>query len=1019
MTAGRSAYRRTFIGREPQLRQLEAAFAAASAGRGCLALIVGESGIGKTALCEQLAAHVAAQGGRTLVGRCYEPGSGGSLPYLPFVEALRGYILTQPVEGLRAELGSNATEVARLVPEIRERLGVEPPPPGGDPEAQRWRLLQATSDAIASIGMAASPGGLLLLLEDLHWADRGTLDLLGHLGRALTTSRALLVGTYRDLEVDRTHPLSATLAELRRHGEISRIQLQGLTQDEVGRLLTAYAHMGLSPALAEALHHQTEGNPLFIQEIVRYLLEGNQPLDRGDIKRPVRERSAESPIPSSLRDVIGKRLSHLSPDSARLLALAAVVGPEFRLETLQHVAAVDEDALIASLEEATRVGILEEIGLVGPVQYQFAHALFHQCLYEELSAPRRVRAHQAVARVLERQYADRLTEHAAELAEHFARSGQAGDLAKAVHYAELAAQQAMTVFAHAEAVRLLERALAVQQAHDPKDVALRCDLLLALSEALDAAGQPKLVYEEVADEAFQLADQQQDRERAGRACSMALRALQRFGAPATWGTPTHRRWLERADRYAAPGRREQVIANVAAHAILIGPECHWGEGRLLHLQTLELARQLGEANLYFSAVTMATRPYWSPDHWGAQLELAHEVATLSSDGVSTQTLQTVLRRLHQIFMIAGDREASEKASAGLKALEHTRDPAVVLWPFQAGAISATMAGNLEQALAFGRQLQECAEGQGTAVRSEEISRELVGRPLAYLGRTDGAAAVLAAFARYRTIHRGPEGDLLGAWLARELAHAGEASEAAELAARVLLGMRVEPRWSDAPATILGALLEVAVLTEDRETLSLVTPRLDGLTAVNGLHVVHPVARFRGSGARLLGERRTALLAYQQALQWATRLHHRPEIALTRLGIAELLLDESLARGVSREERVSNRAEALAHLEFAIGELRAMQMAPGLKRALALQQAAAVTELPLAHRPRLPGDLTERELEILRLVAAGKSSRLISEELVLSVRTVDRHIINIYSKLDMRTRAQATAYAHTHGLLSAE
>ncbi|MBI4498132.1 MAG: serine/threonine-protein kinase PknK, partial [Chloroflexi bacterium] len=166
-------YRRTFVGREQELRQLQRAFDLALSGQGSLVLVVGEPGIGKTALCEQLATYATVRGGRALVGHSFEEGS-LSLPYLPFVEALRSYVLARPPDALRTELGTHAAEVARIVSDVRERVAVELKPPG-DPEEDRWRLLQAVTEFLRS---ASTTQPLVLVVEDLHWADRGTLDLL-------------------------------------------------------------------------------------------------------------------------------------------------------------------------------------------------------------------------------------------------------------------------------------------------------------------------------------------------------------------------------------------------------------------------------------------------------------------------------------------------------------------------------------------------------------------------------------------------------------------------------------------------------------------------------------------------------------------------------------------------------------------------------------------------------------------------------------------------------------------------
>jgi predicted ATPase len=255
------------VGREAELRQLQTAFDAAISGQGSLAMVVGEPGIGKTALVEQLATYVSLRGGRTLVGHCYEEGS-LSLPYLAFVEAMRSYALAREPDALESELGTGAADVARIVSEVRDRVQVELRPPG-DPEDDRWRLFQAVTSFLRN---ASNVQPLLIVVEDLHWADRGTLDLLLHIARNLSGARLLVVGTYRDVEVDRAHPLSGTLAELSRATTFNRLRLRGLSIEEVQRMISNIRGQDVTWARAEMYYRQTEGNPLFIQELLRYLV---------------------------------------------------------------------------------------------------------------------------------------------------------------------------------------------------------------------------------------------------------------------------------------------------------------------------------------------------------------------------------------------------------------------------------------------------------------------------------------------------------------------------------------------------------------------------------------------------------------------------------------------------------------------------------------------------------------------------------------------------------------------------
>ena len=265
------------------------------------------------------------------------------------------------------------------------------------------------------------------MLEDLHDADKGTMEMLVHLSRNLAGARILLVGTYRDVEVDRTHPLSAALAELRRVESFQRIPLRGLSPDEVQRMLSNIAGQEVLFELAEAVYRQTEGNPLFIQEVIRYAAESGLIKREGD--QWVAHGGPESlitQIPEGLKDVIGRRLSGLSDECNRVLSVASVIGRDFAVDVLQRVGGITEDELMSALEEAMRVSLIEEMKGGREARYRFTHAFFRQTLYEEMIAPRRLRMHNEVAKALEQHYAGRVEEHAAELAEHFSHSSTRG-----------------------------------------------------------------------------------------------------------------------------------------------------------------------------------------------------------------------------------------------------------------------------------------------------------------------------------------------------------------------------------------------------------------------------------------------------------------------------------------------------------------------------------------------------------------------------------------------------------------
>ena len=915
------------MGREAELAQLHQCFDRAMSGEGSLVKVVGEPGIGKTSLCEQLATYVALRGGKTLVGHCYEEGS-LSLPYLAFVEAMRSYVLERDPDDLKRELGSGASEVARIVSEVRERVNVEPSA-SSDPDQDRYRLLQAV---VSFLRNASTVQPLMIMLEDLHDADDGTLDMLSHVARNLSGSRLLVVGTYRDVEVDRTHALSGALAELRRVSAFVRVSLRGLTADEVQRMIGAIAGRDMPWSMAEAVHRQTEGNPLFIQEVLRYLVEeGLVDRDQEGRWRATGEQSLAMSIPEGLRDVIGRRLTRLSEECNRVSAIAAVIGREFRLDVLQRVADVPEEELFGALEEARGVGILEERSAVGSgVSFRFAHAFFRQTLYEEMFAPRRIRLHQQVGRALEEVHAGRQREHAAAMAEHFTQSTDREDLQKALDYGVMAAERSMAVYAHGEASRLLEQALQVQEVLDPSTGSgqapeakeKRCNLLLSLGGALLPAGEPRRVIDVVAPEAFTLAEAVDDRARASRVCRIALDAIGRYGGTAMHHAPEYVHWVERADRYAVPGTTGRVFADIRLANLQVS-EGKLTEARALALRALELARKLEDPEaLYFAAWQFLGSPV-PPQLAEERLQLVREMSSHHQVGLTAATLGNWLLTGGLVLMDWGDRAGAEAMWEQLGPLaQRTNDALLLVSSLLAGPALAYLDGRLDEAVSDADDILRTAEELGAPVRGRQFASRASRRPLLLMGRGEEALATIGEATELTGVESEGSRTSLASVLMR--AHLGRTTEARE----ALRGLVAEPRFGFDDETLrtqeLVLLLEIAILVADRELCSVLVGRLASAANLSNAYQVGTCpARHLGAAAALLGESDRARRYYHQALEAAAKIRFRPEIALTRLQLCELLL----------EHYPDERPEALEHLDFAIGEFRDMKIQPSLERAL--------------------------------------------------------------------------------------
>jgi tetratricopeptide (TPR) repeat protein len=414
-----------------------------------------------------------------LTGRCYE--GDGAPPWWPWVQILRAAVGATGDAELREQLGAVASDVAELVPELRERFPGLATPSGPQGDQARFRLY----DAIARFGLArAQRAPLVVILDDLHWADASSLEMVRFLAGQLTHQRILLVATYRDVEVRRGHPLADVLGDLARVPECERVLLRGLDAAEVAALAEAVAGERPPAALAERLLELTEGNPFFVREMVQLLADG------GGIADATVDTVHALALPQGVRDAIGRRLDTLSEECNALLRAAAVIGREFATAVLEPMVALPDadrdEGLLELLGEALDAGVIVE---AARGRYAFAHALLRQTLYEELRAPQRIVQHRRAGEALERTLGERCDEQAAELAHHFFEAAPGGDVDKAIHYCVGAAEIAHAQHAYAEAIAHRERALEAVELALPSDDARRAELLFGLGEELFTAGE--------------------------------------------------------------------------------------------------------------------------------------------------------------------------------------------------------------------------------------------------------------------------------------------------------------------------------------------------------------------------------------------------------------------------------------------------------------------------------------------------------------------------------------------------
>jgi DNA-binding SARP family transcriptional activator len=638
------APRSAFVGRDSELDALVGGLDGALSGRGGLYLLVGEPGVGKSRLGEELIRTARPRGFQVLVGRCWE--AGGAPAYWPWVQALRAYARECETDELRAQLGAGAADVAQIIPELRERFPDLPEPPSLEAEGARFRLFDATTEFLRN---AARSHPLLLALDDLHAADTPSLLLLQFLARQLADSRLLVLGALRDVDPIPGAALKETLAQLVREPVTRRLSLGGLSERAVAEYVELTAAGLGSPELITALYEETEGNPLFVTETVRLLaVEG---LQRDETQTILA-------IPQSVRDVIARRLGHLSDECNGALELASALGREFSRTVLTTMSGMAEDALLETLDEAMTARLVTEVPGT-PGRLRFAHVLIRDTLYDSLTTARRVRLHRLAVKALERLHREAPGPHLAELAHH---AVAASEFDKAVDYARQAGNWTFELLAYEEAARLYDLALEAFDLANAREASERVELLLSLGDAFARGGdRPSSKH------AFLRAAEMAERQGLPRDLA---RAAAGYGGRIVWaragGDEKLVPLLESGLAALPDDDLELRIRLLARLAGALRDEHSRDRRDRLSREAVELARRSGDLATLADALDGRIAAIIAPDTQAEVLELATEMGTVGEQIADHE--RVVHSQVHRVFgyVLRGEMDEVERVLAAME-----------------------------------------------------------------------------------------------------------------------------------------------------------------------------------------------------------------------------------------------------------------------------------------------------------------------------------------------------------------
>ncbi len=952
-----------FVGRSSELADLDSALDRALGGLGQLILLMGEPGIGKTRLLEQFAGSIV-PGPPTVWGHAYEQ---EAPPYWPWIEVLRELFPRVGLDPIEAPLGPVADELAVIAPEIGHLLGVLGVQRATDHPEGRFLMFDAVTRFLWA---AASPDGLVVVLEDLHWADQGSALLLRQLSRQVGGARLMVIATFRQTDVGKDDPLRSTLDALA--GPHTRpLMLGGLDRDDVRRFLDATTSHRVDDELVQRVHARTGGNPLFLREVARLF-----------------DRSPEkwaSEMPEGVAAMIVRRLERLPPDAAMVLRLASVAGADSNAELLKTLSRLGSDRLAGALADATDAGLLAS-PFDRSDRIRFAHSLIRDAIYRSLPATYRSRLHRRIAVVLEREMRASGEERSAGLAAHWLAAGDRAGLERGAAYAARAARTALRLLGYEEAARLSHEALDAM-ARSGAGRAEQCEAWLTLAQAEYLAGR-------VQDSAA--------------ACHEV--ATQALGA----GRPDLLGEAALVLRGIGHGDVARDVADLCSTALSAIPEedsvlrarllgqlavARYNAGQYVASEELsrvamEMAERLKDPGALVMGLHARQMALCGPAGVTERLALGTRMIDLAAGtGEPVDEMWGRLWRIDAMFEL-GSMAALDAELEELAQLVRRVPLPIARWQLaRLRGARAQMAGRFEEA----ERRAEEALAVGTALHAVE--------PLFWILDGELGRRNEERLATSKMFGERPGMEVAQAELGHIYLALGQIDEAREQYERLRPSLRTLPMVSSWVA-IMARATELAAAFDDTEMAGWIYERLLPLApyCISGgagtLACLGSVSWCLGVLAACLDRLGDADRHCRDAEAMNERIGARPYLAHVQCEHARVLL----RRGGERD-----RAEALRLAEVSARTARALGMQPLLRKATQL-----VADIRAADREAMP--LTPREQEVAALIGRGMSNRDIATALYLSERTVEAHVRSALTKLGFTSRTQIATWAVGHGFL---